>query len=404
MKIQELLNDFKEIKKLYYSEGNCFNFFQFVEDKFWKITETKHSRILAFFLNPEETHGQGGTFLKLFLDKLEFNTTNFNPKQWRVYVERNNIDILLQSDQISIVIENKSNGAENQNNQLYRYWDSAIYQFHHKDLKKAENKNYSRIIYLPDGWWYDRKPTEQTKKRPDYLLGEEYPEKLNENIITTWTYVKEINEWLTECANSVSETNIINYFINSYITYWSKTKLKDKQYMEILKNHLNTAKDWKGLNEIINQAQNLKSEWIANFEKEIKVENPNNFWGQRKTLSPYDFRWGVKGSDWTDMCILFYPSEYGLSIWGQKFYKVKDKYKAKLETIFSDDFQWIEDSNSNYAMYLKNDHFEFDEVDLPWQFYNNAQLVKRIKEVIIKYTNRQDVIELFRTINADPKK
>jgi len=404
MKIQELLNDFKEIKKLYYSEGNCFNFFQFVEDKFWKITETKHSRILAFFLNPEETHGQGGTFLKLFLDKLEFNTTDFNPKQWKVYVERNNIDILLQSDQISIVIENKSNGAENQYNQLYRYWDSAIYQFHHKDLEKAENKNYSRIIYLPDGWWYDRKPTEQTKKRPDHLSVEEYPEKLNENIITTWTFIKEINEWLTECANSVSETNIIKYFINSYISYWSKTKLKDKQYMEILKKHLDTVEDWKNLNEIINQTQNLKSQWIANFEKEIKVENPNNFWGQRKTLSPYDFRWGIKGSDWTDMSILFYPSEYGLSIWGQKFYKVKDKYKAELETIFSDDFQWIEDSNSNYAMYLKNDHFEFDEVDLPWQFYNNAQLVKRIKEVIIKYTNKQDVIELFRTINADPKK
>ena len=404
MKIQELLNDFKEIKKLYYSEGNCFNFFQFVEDKFWKITETKHSRILAFFLNPEETHGQGGTFLKLFLDKLEFNTTDFNPKQWKVYVERNNIDILLQSDQISIVIENKSNGAENQYNQLYRYWDSAIYQFHHKDLEKAENKNYSRIIYLPDGWWYDRKPTEQTKKRPDHLSVEEYPEKLNENIITTWTFIKEINEWLTECANSVSETNIIKYFINSYISYWSKTKLKDKQYMEILKKHLDTVEDWKNLNEIINQTQNLKSQWIANFEKEIKVENHNNFWGQRKTLSPYDFRWGIKGSDWTDMCILFYPSEYGLSIWGQKFYKVKDKYKAELEAIFSDDFQWIEDSNSNYAMYLKNDHFEFDEVDLPWQFYNNAQLVKRIKEVIIKYNKKQDVIELFRTINADPKK
>lgn len=403
MKIQELLNDFKEIKKLYYSEGNCFNFFQFVEDKFWKITETKHSRILAFFLNPEETHGQGGTFLKLFLDKLEFNTTDFNPKLWRVYVERNNIDILLQSDQISIVIENKSNGAENQYNQLYRYWGSAIYQFHHKDLEKAENKNYSRIVYLPDGWWYDRKPTEQTKKRPDYLSVEEYPEKLNENIITTWTYIKEINEWLTECANSVSETNIIKYFINSYITYWSKTKLKDKQYMQILKNHLDTVEDWKNLNEIINQAQNLKSQWIANFEKEIKVENPNIFWGQRKRLSPYDFRWGIKGSDWTDMCILFYPSEYGLSIWGQKFYKVKDKYKAELEAIFSEDFQWIEDSNSNYAMCLKDDCFEFDEVDLPWQFYDNAQLVKRIKEVITKYTNNPKVVELFKTINVDPK-
>ena len=403
MEIQELLNDFYKIQKQYQTKGNSFNFFQFIEDKFWKITETKHSRILAFFLNPEETHGQGGTFLKLFLDKLEIDTTNFNQKEWRVYVERNNIDILLQCKTISIVIENKSNGAENQNNQLYRYWDSAIYQFHHKDLQKANDKNFSRILYLPDGWWYDRKPTEQTKERPKYLPADEYPEKLNENIITTWTYTKEIKEWLTECANSISESNIIKHFINSYITYWSKIKLKDKQYMETLKKHLETVEDWKNLNDVINQVQNLKSQWIADFEKEIKAENPDNFWGQRKTSSPYDFRWGIKGSDWTDMCFLFYPSEYGLSIWGQKFYKVKDKYKAKLEAIFGEDFQWIEGSNSNYAMFLKSDCFEFDEIDLPWQFHNNAQLVKRIKEVITKYTNSPKVVELFKTINADPK-
>ena len=403
MKIQELLEEFDKIQRQNQKGGNSFNFFQFIENKFWKITETKHSRILAFFLNPEETHGQGGTFLKLFLDKLEFNTTDFNPKQWRVYVERNNIDILLQSDQISIVIENKSNGAVNQNNQLYRYWDSAIYQFHHKNIERAEDKNYSRIVYLPDGWWYDRNPTEQTKERPDYLSAEEYPEKLNENIITTWTYVKEIKEWLTECANSISESNIIKYFINNYITYWSKTKIKDKQYMEILKKHLETIEDWKNLNEVVNQFQNLKSQWVKDFEKEIKVENSDNFWGQRKTLFPYDFRWGIKGSDWTDMCILFYPSEYGISIWGQKLYKVKDKYKTQFEEIFGEDFQWIEDSNSNYVMCLKDDCFEFDEVDLPWQFYNNAQLVKRIKEVITKYTNNPKVGELFKTINVDPK-
>ena len=56
MEIQELLNDFYKIQKQYQTKGNSFNFFQFIEDKFWKITETKHSRILAFFLNPEETH------------------------------------------------------------------------------------------------------------------------------------------------------------------------------------------------------------------------------------------------------------------------------------------------------------------------------------------------------------
>lgn len=121
MKIQELLEEFDKIQRQNQKGGNSFNFFQFIEDKFWKITETKHSRILAFLLDPKETHGQGGAFLKLFLDKLEFDITNFNEKEWKVFVERNNIDILLQSNSISIVIENKSNGAVNQNNQLYRY-------------------------------------------------------------------------------------------------------------------------------------------------------------------------------------------------------------------------------------------------------------------------------------------
>ena len=69
MKIQELLDEFDKIQRQNQKEGNSFNFFQFIEDKFWKITETKHSRILAFFLDPKETHGQGGAFLKLFLDK-----------------------------------------------------------------------------------------------------------------------------------------------------------------------------------------------------------------------------------------------------------------------------------------------------------------------------------------------
>ena len=57
MDIQKISDDFKEIKKKWGKEGKDFNFFQFIEDKFWKITETKHSRILAFFLDPNENHG-----------------------------------------------------------------------------------------------------------------------------------------------------------------------------------------------------------------------------------------------------------------------------------------------------------------------------------------------------------
>jgi ankyrin repeat containing protein len=138
--IQKISDDFKEIKKKWGKEGKDFNFFQFIEDKFWKITETKHSRILAFFLDPNEIHGQGGEFLKLFLRRLGFDVSNFNAEKWEIYVEKDNIDILLQSDTISIVIENKSNGAANQEHQLYRYWVNGIYHFHHKDIEKAEKK------------------------------------------------------------------------------------------------------------------------------------------------------------------------------------------------------------------------------------------------------------------------
>ena len=60
----------KEVK------GEGFNLIDFIS-RIWGIGETKHSQILGFFLNPRENHGQGGLFLKLFLEKLGFDITAF---------------------------------------------------------------------------------------------------------------------------------------------------------------------------------------------------------------------------------------------------------------------------------------------------------------------------------------
>lgn len=67
-KIQALLHDFGQIRNEWKSEGGNFNFFRFIEENFQKqqITETKHSRILAFLLDPGGSHGQGGAVFKLF--------------------------------------------------------------------------------------------------------------------------------------------------------------------------------------------------------------------------------------------------------------------------------------------------------------------------------------------------
>ena len=187
-----------------------------------------------------------------------FDVSNFNAEKWEIYVEKDNIDILLQSDTISIVIENKSNGAANQKHQLYRYWVNGIYNFHHKDIEKAENKNLSRIVYLPDGWSCNRKPIGQTQERPDYLSIDEYPERLNEDM---------------------DDNNIIKHFISNYITYWSEIRSKDKKYMDILEKHLTSKEEWSNINEISKQVENLKNQWIEDFDKKI---NENDIISIRK--------------------------------------------------------------------------------------------------------------------------
>ena len=102
------------------------------------------------------------------------------------------------------------------------------------------------------------------------------------------------------------------------------------------------------------------------------------------------------------MCFLYYPYVNGLSIWGQNFSVVKNKYKAEFEEIFKDEFQWIDD-DADYAMRLRGENFELrdDENGLAWEFYNNTKLVERIIEVIEKYTYNRKVFDLFKKVNED---
>ncbi len=111
--------------------------------------ENLHSRLLAFLLNPYESHGQGNLFLKSFLRKLDVEEPNSH--NWAVTAEKGRIDILLvrQHPHSVIIIENKSNGAVDQPSQLYRYW---YYQIHSRKRiigysEGGNLKNY-QILYL----------------------------------------------------------------------------------------------------------------------------------------------------------------------------------------------------------------------------------------------------------------
>ena len=420
MKIEELIENFKQTIAEWNEKevkGEGFNLINFIS-RIWGIGETKHSQILGFFLNPRENHGQGGLFLKLFLEKLGFETNNFNPKDLTVDVEqrsngRDQIDILIQSRQlgISIAIENKSNGAKDQSHQLYRYWDSAIYNFHNRDKEKALNPKYSRIVYLPQ-WGL---PSEQTRKRIEGYK-EPYPEKLTfeeqGGIISCWTYYTHIVEWLNKCIDAMGgENHIIKQLVRNYIEYWSTSNSKNKYYMNELEKELKNREDWLTMGEAVSTMNNLRTKWAEDFSTilaSIKC-HPNFVYNKGCDEANHfnDFRWTYEGS-WGDLAFVYEPHK-GLSIWKAGAGKAREWYKERLEKLFPD-FVISQDNNTNYLMHLKDQNEillckseDNDDIFL-WEYHNKGNNVHNfLAERLKNYTTNQEVQTLFKEINDEWK-
>jgi len=416
MEVQTLLTTFRKTItewKEKEEKGEGFNFISFIS-RIWGIGETKHSQILGFFLNPRENHGQGGLFLKLFLKKLGFDITAFEPNDWTVEVEqrsngRDQIDILVQSHRlgISIAIENKSNGAKDQWHQLYRYWESAIYNFHNGDKEKALDPKHSRVVYLPQ-WGI---PSEQTRTRPkDYK--ESYPEKLaleeQGGIISCWTYYNHIVKWLNSCVEAMGrENNIVKQLVKNYIEYWNSTNSKNTYYMNALEEELKTKENWLIMGEAANTMNNLRTRWAEDFSNQLASIECHSDFSYNKDCDEAnyynDFRW-TYGGTWGDIAFIYEPHK-GLSIWKAGAGKARERYKERLEHIFPD-FMISQDSNSNYLMHLKDQNdillcnSEDKEEVFLWEYHNKGEQVRKfITEKIRKYTNDQEVRNLLKEIN-----
>lgn len=123
---KSFLQEYKKIKereleneKYFSTNFNVFDFFA--------VGETKHSELLGFLLDSNQTHGQSNLFLLDFLTLLNIESPEVG--KWQITCEYDRIDIMLKREYplSIIIIENKSNFAEDQPNQLYRYWYNQIY-------------------------------------------------------------------------------------------------------------------------------------------------------------------------------------------------------------------------------------------------------------------------------------
>ena len=193
--IQKLLNDVNVIlqqekvkKEESLKRGERFNMFATLGVAHYEVT---HSAIIASFLDPKESHGQGDKFLKLFLsiigDETELDTANSN-----VYTESSNedgrIDILIEdNNKKAIIIENKIYAGD-QNEQLKRYAHFACNKY----------KNGYSIYYLTlDGV----DASEQSAKDTKYKR---------------ISYAQDILNWLEQCIKESATTPLIRETLIQY--------------------------------------------------------------------------------------------------------------------------------------------------------------------------------------------
>jgi len=244
--IDEILSKYGEISKI---SGENFNIFRTID---LTTDEVRlHSKFLAELLNPKGSHGQGDIFLSLFLR--EFDITNYKSEKAKVFVEKHignktettggRIDILIEDEnKKTIIIENKIN-AEDQENQLIRYY------------------NYSRfnVFYLT-------------------LFGDEpTKESCGELIVDTdfkiISYKTDIVNWLEKCRKETALLPLLRegltHYINliKYLTGQSINTTMEKEIRDL----------------IVSSPQNLKTAiTISNNTEDAKVKLQWLFWKNLK--------------------------------------------------------------------------------------------------------------------------
>jgi hypothetical protein len=182
-------------------------------------SEPKHSFILSNLLNPKGNHGYGNSFLNLFFKVFPITPISISPDDiWEVTAEKERFDIRIRNINNTkiIIIENKSNWANDQDNQIYRYWYNGIYSMQ-INFRKFGLPVYSKIFYLSPSDY--KQPSEQSISRPiDY--DKNLPEKIPSDIMDVVYFNDHIIRWLNLCINIVEYKSEMYYYLLQYRDFW----------------------------------------------------------------------------------------------------------------------------------------------------------------------------------------
>jgi hypothetical protein len=197
-----------------------------------------HSKFIYELLNPQGSHQQGRLFLDLFLEQLgiELNETT----AIEAFREKDNLDILLQTSDDAIIIENKVD-TQDHSFQLSRYWESVQSQ--------GYRESNIHLIYLT-------------------LWGEKPLESDMQDKVLAISYRKEIVLWLENAIEKVAHIAVLKETLEQYLSLiqvLTKQMKQDSLDME--------------LKELLLKEDNLQQVIaLESIITEVKIEVQLEFW------------------------------------------------------------------------------------------------------------------------------
>ena len=181
------------------------------------LKEVQHSRIVGNLLDPNGSHKQGCLFLFEFLKKLAIK--DIDAGKWEVTIETSRLDIHVfrRNPYSSIIIENKSNEAVDQLNQLYRYYYNHIH-VPARSMRLCENADRFRVVYL-----LPRKSkaiSSHSIDRPsEYNV--DAPETVPAHLLNIMSFDEEISFWIDSCLNLLhAENHTMRMYLEHYKEYF----------------------------------------------------------------------------------------------------------------------------------------------------------------------------------------
>ena len=325
-----------------------------------------HTKFIYELLSPKGSHHQGRLFLDLFLKELLLDSPN---DRMDVFREKQNIDILLQSSDNAIIIENKIH-TQDHSSQLSRYWKTI--------KKQGYKKSNIHLIYLT-------------------LFGEQPLDEKVRNQVLCISYREEITYWLESCIEKIETIPALQEVLVQYLRLVKKLtdQSREKGFIMDVKNLLLKEDNLKNIVRIESSILEAKIDVQFNFWQTLLSNlfshyaftfyNTNNkglkssirrYYQQQKNIKDYGLKYQVDEN-------LSFFIELGKNIsYGFEFLDEKKIKEEQREALKSLDAEWNEVSSTVYWRY-PNKRLNFKEFNHQniFDLIDTEQRVEDIKRI-----------------------